>query len=543
MPRTLLFNQLQRGYRLARESLRTGETAQEVVERAAEAKAMSRRQFVGISAAGAAALLLDGCVRPGYPAPRRGVEPVLIVGAGIAGLTAGHRLRQRGIPVRIAEAQDRVGGRMWSLRGHFADGQVAELGGELIDTPHTHIRRLAHELAIPLDDLSDYAPGAARDVWFFEGRRHTEADVVAAFVPVAAAIQRELATLAAPEVTATQPNGGQALDRTTLAEWLERNVAERWFRTMLIVAYTTEYGLEPGRQSALSLILMLQDEKPGSELHIFGESDERFHTRGGNDRIPAALGERLSDAIETGTVLEAVSRRADGSLVCAFQRGGGRIEIAARHVVLALPFTLLRTVRMDVGLPPAKRRAIDELGYGTNAKLMVGFSDRPWLTAHRTIGSTLSDLPCQLTWETSRAQAGTAGILTNFTGGRHGEELGQGSPAEQAARLVADLERVYPGIGAYRPGDAKEARFHWPTFPWTRGSYASYLPGQWSTLRGIEGQSVGNLHFAGEHCSLSAQGFMEGGCETGEAAAAAIVAALATHAASPAEVLPLPAAA
>jgi monoamine oxidase len=172
--------------------------------------------------------------------------------------------------------------------------------------------------------------------------------------------------------------------------------------------------------------------------------------------------------------------------------------------------------------------AIDTLGYGTNAKLMVGFTGRPWETRDHTVGSTLTDLPYQLTWETSRAQPGASGILTNFTGGRHGMELKEGTPAEQAARLVTQLERVYPGIGAYRTPATAEARFHWPTFPWTLGSYASYHPGQWSTLRGVEGRSEcdGTLHFAGEHCSLEAQGFMEGGCETGEAAACAVLTAL-----------------
>jgi monoamine oxidase len=71
-----------------------------------------------------------------------------------------------------------------------------------------------------------------------------------------------------------------------------------------------------------------------------------------------------------------------------------------------------------------------------------------------------------------------------------------------------------------------ETRFHWPSHPWTRGSYASYLVGQWSTICGAEGERVRRLHFAGEHCSLEAQGFMEGGCETGEVAAREILADL-----------------
>jgi len=153
---------------------------------------------------------------------------------------------------------------------------------------------------------------------------------------------------------------------------------------------------------------------------------------------------------------------------------------------------------------------------------MVGFSERVWRTAHRSNGSALTDLPSQLTWETSRAQAGRSGIITNFVGGDHGVEIGRGTAAEQARLLTADLERIFPGASAARAG-MKEARFHWPSFPWTLGSYAGYLPGQWTGICGAEAESVGRLHFAGEHCSLNAQGFMEGGCETGQMAAEAIL--------------------
>lgn len=68
---------------------------------------------------------------------------------------------------------------------------------------------------------------------------------------------------------------------------------------------------------------------------------------------------------------------------------------------------------------------------------------------------------------------------------------------------------------------------HWPTNPWVLGSYACFLPGQWTTVRGAIGDSVGNLHFAGEHCGFDNQGFMEGGCETGEWAATAVLRGLA----------------
>lgn len=532
MSRTPLFRLLQRSYRAASYSISTSEPVAEVLDRRAAARPgrvagfdgqISRRQFVAGTAAVAAVAALDACA-PGTPSvtptPSRGEggPPVIIIGAGIAGLTAGYRLRQAGIPIRIIEAQNRVGGRMYSLRNFFADGQVCELGGELIDTPHVRIQALAQELGITLDDLSADDASLTRETFWFDGALRSEKDVVDAFIPVAQRIRADIAPLG-PDADVnyrTATPAATALDRRSIAQWLDGAGVSGWFRTLLDVAYTTEYGLPTDRQSALNFLLLI-DPNP-DPFTIFGVSDERYHVHEGNDRIVLTLGERLSDAIETNTVLESVDRRADGTYVCSLRRGSSSRTAESPHVILATPFTLLRDVRLNVDLPAAKKRAIAELGYGTNAKLMVGFSSRVWRERHKSNGSVLSDLPFQLVWETSRFQSGKSGILTNFTGGAHGVELGQGTPAEQATKLVADLDRVFPGMSAARAG-MKEVRFHWPTHPWTRGSYAGYLVGQWTSIGGAEGEAVDGLHFAGEHCSRYAQGFMEGGCETGEQAA------------------------
>lgn len=519
MSRTPLFALVRRSLRLAQTTLHTGQDPAEAVGRWHEAAA-SRRVFLQSSAAAAASVALGACATRTAGPRLASAEPVVVVGAGIAGLTAAWRLHQARVPVRVLEAQNRVGGRMHSLRGHLADGQVVELGGELIDTGHEKIRSLCRELGLTLDDLADEAPGLARDTWFFGGQLRNETEVVEAFLPVAARIEADLATMGDGDVTYRTPNGAEVLDRTPLSAWFDSADASGWIRSLLEVAYATEYGLPIDDQSALNLLMMI-DSKP-EPFKVFGESDERFRVRGGNDSVTAALARALGPRIETSSVLEAVEEAADGRLSLTVRRGASSHVVPAAYVVLALPFTLLRDVRIDVELPPVKRKAIAELGYGTNAKLMVGFSDRVWRTRHRTNGSLMSDLAFQTTWETSRRQAGRSGVLTNFTGARHGVELGQGSAADQAAALVRDLEAVWPGAAAARAGQ-KEVRFHWPSHPWTRGSYASYRVGQWTAICGAEGEPVGRLHFAGEHCSLSAQGFMEGGCETGEAAASAIL--------------------
>lgn len=514
MARTPLFSLLQRAARIARAS---GYTAQPLDEFYAQGVALRvdvrRRRLLQGAGAG---LVLAGCSHFPSPAPGAG-DDVVIVGAGIAGLSAAWRLRQAGVGSRVYEASNRIGGRMHSLRNHFADGQVIELGGELIDTDHVRIRALAAELGLALDDLLE--GDTMQDTWYFDGRAIGEREIVEAFVPVAAAIERDLATIGDGDITWDKPDNAQALDALSVAQWLDRNGVSGWLRKLIDVAYTTEMGLELDEQSSLNLLTFIGTE--GDSFEVFGSSDERFHVRGGNDLIVQGLGDRLSGAVETGSVLEAIRARADGYTL-SFRRGAATHDVHARQVILALPFTLLRQVSIDVELPAHKRRAIDQLAYGTNAKLMIGFGRRVW-NDHDANGALVSDLPLQTTWDTSRKQPGQAGVLTNFTGGRHGVELGQGTPRQQADAAVAALDRVFPGAAAAR-GDAREARFHWPSHPWSLGSYACLRPGDWTGLRGAMGETVGGLFFAGEHCALDTQGFMEGGCVSGEDAARAVLA-------------------
>ena len=520
MARTRLVDLLQRAAAIAAHARISGEPLDEAIARERELRVLhARRRFMQQSAGAAAALTLAACAQVPLSHPQDGND-VVIVGAGVAGLTAAWRLRQAGVGVQLYEAQERIGGRMFSLRGHFADGQVCELGGELIDTGHARVRALAAELGLVLDDLAEDPTAEFGDIWFCGGRRYSEADILREFAPIAAAVARDKATLPDDQITYEAPGGTQALDNETLSHWLDRNGASGWLRTLIEVAYTCEMGLQCDQQSALNFLTFIDPDT--AKFKIFGESDERFHVRGGNDLIVHGLGAKLGDAIHTGYVLEALSQGADGTYTLSFKHGAGALAVRARRVVLALPFTLLRDVRITVDLPPAKRRAIAELRYGTNAKLMIGFDERVWRTRHASSGSSYSDLALQTTWETSRMQAGAAGILTNFVGGRHGVEIGNGTAKEQADIAARELDAIYPGISAARAG-SREARFHWPSHPWTLGSYACFTPGQWTTLRGAIGESVGNLYFAGEHCAFDNQGFMEGGVETGEWAAKAIL--------------------
>jgi monoamine oxidase len=444
---------------------------------------------------------------------------IAIIGGGIAGLTAAHFLAEAGVQAEVYEASMRAGGRMYTARGMLAGDQLVELGGELVDSDHVVIPTLLELYGFTLDDLKEATAGLAQDVFFFGGAAVSEAAIVAAFRPVAARMATAVAAGDASEDEFAR------IDAMSIPEWLEREAglpADALLRRVLEVAYVGEFGLEVEEQSAWNLITLIDYTTP-DPFRIFGDSDERYHAHQGSDALPTAIAERLADRLHFDHALTRVAQSGSAFQLTFARAGADDLGVRADHVVYALPFTKLREVDLArSGLSEEKRTIIDELGYGTNSKLMLQFSERHWETAHQAAGSCFTDVgQLQSTWATSRGQAGAQGILTNFVGGARGIAIGDGTPEAQAQTVLPWIDAVFPGTSArYLGGSA--IRYHWPSAPFMKGSYTAYKKGQWAFF-GLEGAREGNQHFCGEHCSENFQGYMEGGAETGALVAAELL--------------------
>jgi len=441
---------------------------------------------------------------------------IAIIGGGIAGLTAAHFLREVGVRADIYEASMRVGGRMYTHTGApLVGGQLVELGGELVDSDHVTIQALCEQFGLTLDDLPEETSGRVQDTFYLNGATIAEATFVTEFTPVAMKMGTAVMAGDADEAEFTR------IDNMSIPEWLEQEAGlptTSLIRQVLELAYVEEFGLEVAEQSAWNLITLIDYETP-DPFHIFGDSDERFHIHTGNESLPAALAERVTDRIFTDHALTKVV--AEGNkFILTFANGN---SYTVDHVVYALPFTKLREVDLSgAKLSADKMTTITELGYGTNAKLMMQFSSKPWETNQTSNGSVITDVgELQTTWATSRGQDGAQGILTNFVGGTRGVAIGNGTAESQAQMALPWIETIFPGTQAtYLANSA--IRQHWPTQEFTKGSYASYKVGQWAFF-GTEGLREGNQHFCGEHCSENYQGYMEGGAETGALVAAEIL--------------------
>lgn len=514
MARSPLFAALRRAARIARLARRPGQPGIDELAQAPR-RGMTRSGFLrGSLAVGAlAAIGAPGCGDRG--------ATVAIVGAGIAGLHAAWVLKKAGIRAEVYEATERVGGRMMTSTGLLAPKLTTDIGGEFIDSDHEDLHLLAAELGIELYDSqaaseTDLTP----DTYFFDGAHHSEQQVLTEFAPLAARIAADYDGLG--DVIDFEHDGGAGpLDRTPISLYLDQIGASGWIRKLLEVAYVTEYGLDADLQSSLNLIALIGTDT-STAFEIYGSSDERYLTRGGSQRFPDELARRMPDQLHLGERLVRLTER-DGGFRLDLEILGGRTRsVDADHVILAVPFSVLREVDLTgVALPAVKKKAIAELGTGMNSKVLVGFDRRVWRDQGYA-GYTYADTGFQVAWDNSRMQSPTAGGLTLYSGGAPALLVGDGTAESQAARLVPGLEGAYPGLGAAQNGNA--ARFHWPRYGLTKGSYAAYLTGQWTTIAGSEFPPVGRLHFAGDHTSTDFQGFMGGAAETGRRAAEAVLA-------------------
>ena len=231
--------------------------------------------------------------------------------------------------------------------------------------------------------------------------------------------------------------------------------------------------------------------------------------------------------------MTSIARNPDGTYSLAFD--GVKAPVVADQVVLALPFAVLRTLDYrKAGFDSLKNTAIQDLGRGRNSKLHLQFTSRPWNGTGAwpgiSNGSTYADTGYQNTWDVSRGQAGSSGIVVDYTGGDVAGSFRPSTPysdasslqvANYAAAFLRQIEPVLPGITARWNG---KATLSVPMLdPNLNLSYTYWRVGQYTAFSGWEKQRMGNVHFAGEQCSQDFQGYMEGGASEGVRAAGEIL--------------------
>ncbi len=462
---------------------------------------------------------------------------IAIVGAGIAGLNAALTLQDAGLSCSIYEASDHIGGRMHSDTITWEDGMVSEWCGEFIDGDHETLHQLIKRFGLRTVDLGQARGDRAASVMYFCHHYYSAKELARDFQLLAPLLRQQAQEVGFPTTHVHYTETGYRLDHLSVYEWIEQYVEGGHtgpLGRLLKNACTGYFGLETREQSSLNL------------LSLFGSRDSSATSRplqgsskiaGGNQQLPLAMARSLPEGcIRLRHQLVALERNRDDSLTLTFATAGGSSEVQCERAILTLPFSVLRRIDYRrAGFDPLKQAAIEQLGYGTISKLFLQFDqpywyeDGPWPRAHS--GFIITDLDIQTLWDASIGQTGSSGLLVDYTSGQRGAAyappaaysttVDSANVQSYARNCLQQLESVFPGISAHYTG---RAALSYPTGdPYLLGSYSCWRVGQCTHFGGYEGMRQGPIYFAGEHCSVEFQGFMEGAAREGARAAQEMV--------------------
>jgi monoamine oxidase len=435
----------------------------------------------------------------------RGIS-VLVVGAGLAGLTAARELTKRGAAVTVIDARDRVGGRVLTMREPFLHGAHAEGGADLIDESQTEICKLIAALGLRTARI---LPGGFAPIRQEGSRRRV----------VSKDSWQDLERRLQPEVRAfcvseQRWDGGVAasLARESVAEWLERIHAPQRLKDVA-VGLRGFFLADPDQLSLLALVdQFAEDGAPGRE--------RMFRIIGGNDRLPVALAKALGARVQLQTILRRVTH-ARHSVTVALESHGRTEQARFDYVISAAPATTLRDVLFEPGLPEAQQEALSRIRYGASTKTALQFDRAPWRT-RRGLRAFGTALPIGAVWDGNEEQvrSGVApskqpGILTLLAGGNASAATQEMLAVEGPSRIVREMSWLHLKNTELLAWTS----IRWEHEPWSRGGYAFFDPRFPPSHRYWLARPFGRIFFAGEHTSLRWQGYMNGAVETGLRAA------------------------
>jgi len=454
---------------------------------------------------------------------------VVVIGAGLAGLSAARRLHAEGVDTVVLEARDRVGGR--TERGVTADGTPIELGGQWIGPTQNRMYELVAELG--LHTFPTYNTG--EHVILLGGnmaRLASHRGAVPRLGPFALADLfmglRRFATVAA-SVPLSRPwdaPDARLLDGQTFETWIRRNLRTEVGRAYFRVVTEAVFSAESTDLSALHAAFYAHS---GTDLESLLSVDRGAQ----QDRIiggTALISERMASALGERVVLDAPVRRIeqDSTGVTVQCRDGHRVR--AEQVIVTLPPTLAGRLEYSPALPSLRDQLTQRLPAGSVIKVYAIYPEPFWRDEGLT-GQAASDTgPVKVTFDNSPPD-GRPGILMGFLEANDGRTWARRSLQDRRAAVIDCFARYF-GPRARNPIEYLER--DWMAEEFSRGCYgAHFTPGVWTAYGEALRAPVGRVHWAGAECSPVWNGYMEGAVRSGESAAGDVLVVLEGAATTP----------
>jgi monoamine oxidase len=493
---------------------------------------VTRRTLIKSGAAGAgAAAIAASPAQAKHTRPRRKAD-VIVVGAGLAGLTAARQIRAGGHSVLVIEAQNRVGGR--TLNEKIGGGEVADLGGTFIGPTQDHVAALVKELGIPT--FPTYNTG--NNVFIrSDGRRETFASNTPVFgtapsdpeiAPDIVAVVAQLDSMAS-EIDVKQPwahPNAATWDSQTLDSWVRQNsTGNKEFIDLVSAACEPIFGAEAREISLLYVLFYIASS--GNEQNT-GTFERNFNTTGGaqESRIEGGaqlISIKMAQQLGKRVIKKAPVRRIDQG------RFGVRVwtdhyYVSGKRVIVAMPPALAGRIVYHGGMTDLRDQLMQRIPQGTLRKFEAVY-EKPFWRDKNLSGQCISNIgPVKVTFDAS-PKDGTPGVILGFIGGTEARVWTPRSPEDRKKAVLDQLQGFFDDTQAQNVTAVYEK--DWPADRWAIGCPVGVMaPGTLLDFGPALRAPVGKIHWAGTETSDYWAGYMDGAVRSGERAAAEVLAAI-----------------
>jgi monoamine oxidase len=446
---------------------------------------------------------------------------VLVIGAGLAGLSAARKLIEAGRSVTVIEARNRVGGR---TENALLEGHPVEVGGTWLGPGHSQMRALVEELGLSTfrtwnDDgtiLLDLGGKQSR-LASHKGALPRVNPFVLADLAQGLARFRRLANGVDPARPWAHPKAAE-LDGQTFETWVRRTLRTHTGRTYFRLATEAIFSADAGDISALHMFFYAASNGDLETLISVDDGAQQDRILGGS----ALVSQRLAEGLDVRLGSPIVSLRQDDASVVVMTRSGE--EHSARRVIVAIPPALVARLRYDPILPAWRDQLSQKLPAGSVAKNFAAYPT-PFWREQGLNGQVVSDEgPVKVTFDVS-PPGGEIGVLMAFVEGSDARRW-QRLPEAERRREVLDGFVRYFGPQAAEPISFIEK--DWMAEEFTRGCYgAHFAPGVWTSYGDVLREPVGRIHWAGAEYAVEWNGYMEGAVRSGRATADEVLSELA----------------